>query len=296
MKKRKKGSNFWVVSVLIIALGVYSARSYLFSLDVVHRVSSYLMHPLLVAQNALVSPIKKYFEKKRANQELEALVAVLQSECQDLTQQNIQLNGMLSYVRETDELVSFKQQYHVKKSILVQVLARNFSEQGHYYFIDKGAQAGVQENMVAVYKNCLIGKVVDVFPYYSKVLLITDKSCKVASYCAHTQSTGIHEGCNKESETGMRYVTHLTQIDSDDLVLSSGQGLVFPKGFALGKIKTCHPDGLFYDVAVEPLLDMRHVEYCYIIQKGLSDEQTLHESYIQQVAENVSVAVPDTAA
>lgn len=293
--KRKRGSNFWVVTLLVVTLCVYSARTYLFSLDVVHRVSSYLMYPLLVAQNAIVSPVKKYFEKKRAHEELETLVAALQAECQDLHEQNIQLNGTLSYVHETSELVSFKQKYNVKKSILVQVLARHFSDHGHYYFIDKGAQSGVQENMVAVYKNCLLGKVVEVFPYYSKVLLITDKTCKVASYCAHTQSTGIHEGCNKESETGMRYVTHLTQIEPDDLVLSSGQGLVFPKGFALGTIKKCQPDGLFYDVTIEPLMDMRKVEYCYIIQKGLhSDDQALQESYIQQVVEGVPVLQSST--
>lgn len=295
--KRKKRSNGWLIGVLLVCLVGYSARGYLFSLQVVERVSSYLMYPLLVAQNTFVAPIKNYFERKKSYQELEALVKSLSVEREDLIDQNIQLNGMLTYVRHTDELVAFRHHYDVKKSILSQVLGKNFSEQGHYYFIDKGQEAGVQENMVAVYKNCLLGKVVEVFPYYSKVLLITDKLCKVASYCAHTQSTGIHEGCNQENHSGLRYVTHLAQLEPDDLVLSSGQGLIFPKGFAIGKIKSCKPDGLFFDVTVEPLLDLRKIEYCYIIQKGSqSTEQTLHESYIQQVAEQVSIVSTATAA
>ena len=36
--------------------------------------------------------------------------------------------------------------------------------------------------MIAVFKDCFLGRVVEVYPWYSKVLLITDPGCKVAVY------------------------------------------------------------------------------------------------------------------
>lgn len=232
------------------------------------NISSYIMYPLLLAQNKLVTPIKLYFEKQRTQQELEQLVRSLQSERDTVLAENIQLQAMLSYAEETKELAHFKKQFNDPNSLVVQVLVKHFSDQSHYFLIDKGSNSGVRPDMVAVFKNCLLGKVVEVFPHYSKVLLITDKQCKVAAYCAHTQANGIHEGNNQEQMSGLQYVSHLAEVEPEDLVLSSGDGLIFPKGFALGRIKSCQAEGLFYDVTVELLIDLRKIDYCCIMQKG----------------------------
>jgi rod shape-determining protein MreC len=135
-------------------------------------------------------------------------------------------------------------------------------------FIDRGASKGVQPNMVALYKNCLIGRVSEVYPSYSKVLLITDKTCKIAALCGTTKSSGIHEGLNKKDYCTLNYVSHLCTLEEGELVISSGEGLVFPQGFGLGKIKSFTRKGLFYDVVIEPLVDLKNIEYVYIIQKG----------------------------
>ena len=232
------------------------------------HLTSYIMYPVLVVQHKIVTPIKHYFERNRSRKEMEELLQALQHEREELLAQNVQLNAMVSHYEQTKELVEFKKQFESVEARLSQVLVKHFSDQTHYFLIDKGSKAGIAPDMVAIYKNCLLGKVVEVYPQYSKVLLITDKMCKVASYCAHTQASGIHEGNNNEMLTGIRYMSHLAEVEPDDLVLSSGDGLVFPKGFALGKIKTCNSEGLFYDVSVEPLLDVRKIEYCFIIQKG----------------------------
>lgn len=260
-------------------MALWGIHRYGASTKVLEHVSSYVMYPILVAQNKIVMPIKHYFERNRSRQEIEHLLCLLQQERDDLVAQNVQLNAMLSYTKETKELVDFKKQFESVEARLTQVLVKHFSDQSHYFLIDKGSNAGIAPDMVAIYKNCLLGKVVEVYPHYSKVLLVTDSLCKVAAYCAHTQASGIHEGNNNEMVTGIRYVSHLAQVEADDLVLSSGDGLIFPKGFALGKIKTCNPEGLFYDVTIEPLLDLRKIDYCFIIQKG----SVLNESAISQM-------------
>jgi rod shape-determining protein MreC len=236
------------------------------------------MFPILMAQNKIVMPIKDYFEEKKSIQELQAVIAKLQKERDEVVALNIQLQALFNYIEDTKELTLFKKQFDTGDAILAQVLVKHFSDQSHYFLIDKGSESGIQQDMVALYKNCLLGKVIEVYPLYSKVLLITDALCKVAAFCPQTQSSGIHEGSNQEGVTGLRYVSHLAEIEPNDLVLSSGDGLIFPKGFALGKIKSCKPDGLFYDVSVELLIDMRKISYCYIVQKG-------HEQQLQKDAD-----------
>lgn len=265
---QKRRSKFW--GLLITSALIMGARYFLSDFALLDTISSYVMYPVLVVQNSIVSPIKFYFQKRQTLQECYALITRLQTERNDLLAQNVQLNAMISYESEIEELVAFKKQYQDAQGVVAQVLVKNFSEQSHYFLIDKGADALIKPDMVAVYKNCLIGKVVEVFPQYSKLILITDKQCKVAAYCPHTQATGIYEGNNQEQISGMKYVSHLAQVEPEDLVLSSGDGLVFPKGFALGKIKTCNPEGLFYDVSVELLYDLRDIDYCFVMQKGSS--------------------------
>lgn len=264
--EEKRRSRLWLVLVLC-SLGM-TARYFFSDTVLLDTISSYVMYPVLVVQKSVVNPIKSYFQKRKTLQECYALITQLQSERNELMAQNVQLNAMISFEHDIQELVAFKKQYQDAQGIVAQVLVKHFSEQSHYFLIDKGAHAGIQLDMVAVYKNCLLGKVVEVFPQYSKVLLITDKLCKVAAYCPHTQATGIHEGNNQEQFTGVKYVSHLAQVEQDDLVLSSGDGLIFPRGFALGKVKTCNPEGLFYDVSVELLCDLRAIDYCFVMQKG----------------------------
>lgn len=235
---------------------------------ILDNIGAYIIYPVLLAQNKIVQPIKSYFDKKYTHEQLYELLKKLQSERDALLADNTQLQSMLHHVNQTQELLDFKKQFDLSEAQIAQVLVKHFSDQAHYFLIDKGLNAGIQPDMVAIYKNCLLGKVVQVYPFYSKVLLVSDRNCKVACCCAHTKASGIHVGCNQEKTSGLQYVTHLADIDTGDLVLSSGEGLVFPKGFALGKVKTCKPEGLFYDISIELLCDLHQVDYCFIVQKG----------------------------
>ena len=66
--------------------------------------------------------------------------------------------------------------------------------------------------MIAVFKDCLVGRVVEVYPYYSKVILITDPTCKVAAICTSTNVKGIHEGMLSLTTTKLSFVNHLEEV------------------------------------------------------------------------------------
>ena len=51
------------------------------------------------------------------------------------------------------------------------------------------------------------------------------------------------------------------------MVLSSGEGMIFPKGFGLGRIKDIEHDGYTARVAVTPLVDLKTIDYCCLIEQ-----------------------------
>jgi rod shape-determining protein MreC len=234
----------------------------------VEQVASYAVYPFLVIQQRCVNPIKQWLEYRSAVDDLKQQVAALQQEKEQLLTQVIRLQAGITYHDDSKELLSFKERYSAHNGILAQVLIRNFSEQSHFFIIDAGSSKGVTLDMVVVYKDHLVGRVTDVYPWYSKVLLITDRLCKVSAYCATTRANGIYVGTNNELATELTRVSHLTPVLEDDLILASGDGLVFPRGFALGRVKTCHTNGLFNTVTAEPLVDIKNLDYCFVIQKG----------------------------
>ena len=242
-------------------------RALFFSPGALEYYSSYVVYPILVLQLQVSTPVKSYFEKKRSIQELEQKLLDVQQERETLLAQNIELQGMISFAQDTQELVEFKQGYNGTPAILSQVLVKNLSEQSQFFLIDKGAQAGVCKDMVVVYKDCLIGKVTDVYPHYSKVLLVTDKECHVAASCSETGARGIHSGLNSSTGTVLEFVSHLDTLKEGDLLISYGEGLIFPRGFALGRVKSFELDGVQHRVTIEPLLDLNKLTHCLVLLK-----------------------------
>ncbi len=233
----------------------------------ISSVSSIFLYPFLQLQSLVVQPVKRLFMQRKNIAELEALVATLSQEKENLIATNIEVNAALFFAHETKELIEFKKRYTFADAPLSRILVKHISPQEHFMLVAGGSRAGINLDMVAVYKNNLIGKVVQVFPFYSKVQLVSDRACKVAAYCAGTKAGGIHEGENALASTVLNYVSHLVDIKRDDLVISSGEGLVFPQGFALGKIKEFRKGGLYYHVDIEPLVDINELKYCYLVQK-----------------------------
>ncbi len=264
MVRSKKG-RMWLLIPLVfgLVLGMSESMRTLVS----GGISSLLIYPILRMQHWVVDPIALWYARRATHHELMTRIDCMQQENEQLKADVIRLQGMVDYAQEIQEQVAFAQQSNVQGPI-VPVLMKQLTSQGHFFWIEGGSREGIEKDMVAVYKNNLIGRVVEVYPWYSKVQLITDSACKVAGYCAGTQVHGIHKGCNIDGNTVLTYVSHLEQLIIDDMVLSSGEGLVFPRGFLLGRIVSTKVDGLYQHVQLKTDVDMHALTHCMILTKG----------------------------
>lgn len=264
-------------------------HSAMIGVSMLERASSYCLYPLLRAQQLVVEPVSRWMNHSNSIVELEENIGKLQKKYEDLFAESVALKATFQYADETDELHTFNKRYALHKGCVAQVLARHFSAKAQFFLVDAGSSHGIKKDMVALYCNAIVGRVAEVYPWYCKVSLITDADCKVAALCvpysAKLQNapraiqsrkvnrgllkgaSGIHEGINDATRTSMRYVSHLEALHEGDDVLSSGEGLVFPKGFLLGKVISADKGELFYTIAVQPSLDFQTLRYCTLITK-----------------------------
>jgi len=265
-KKRKFRALYLFIFVPLI---FFLLNRYFFSFsNLFSTVASSLSYPVLLVQKKITTPIRFYFSKRSTRKSIEQLLFDTQKENKQLRAHNTQLCATLDYHNDIAELIEFKKRYDCSDSLVAQIIFRQINDQNQFVFLDKGSRHGVVQDMVAVYKNNLLGKITDVYPFYSKLVLLSDRSCKVAAYCAPKKKSGIHTGQNNCNCAKLERVSHLANLKEGDLLLSSGEGLIFPRGFALGKISSVRPDGLYLSVTVKPLVDINNLQHCCLIKKG----------------------------
>jgi rod shape-determining protein MreC len=228
-------------------------------------VASYCAYPAMLVQNSIMRPFKKRSQKNNNIALLQNEVQVLKQKQEALQSKIIELEASKEFVQKTKELIKFKERYESANAQLCQVIMRRFNQKEQVLFVNAGSRDGIIPDMVAVYKNSIVGKVTEVFPHYSKVVTITDSQCKIAVYCARSKTEGIYEGVNNQLFGNLAHVDRLKKIFEHEKIYSSGQGTVFPKGFLVGEIESFEPSGLYYAIKIKPALNITELEYCYLI-------------------------------
>lgn len=263
---RKRGLLFWVLIVVVVLLATRAWHKR--SPGRLERYSSYVVYPFIAVHHAVVDPVKQWFTRRHTASDLEKHLNVLQAERDELMAESIELRSELRYIADMKDVEETNKPLADLTVCVAQIIAKNFSDEAHYLLLDAGSSKGVTQDMVVVYKQCLIGKVTEVYPWYSKVVAITDRTCKVSCCCLQTKTVGMHEGKNILGSTRLNYVSHLEPIQVDDYLISSGEGLVFPRGLGVGQIVSCRQEGLYHVVDVKPLIDPQNITYVVVIQRS----------------------------
>ena len=134
----------------------------------------------------------------------------------------------------------------------------------HEVIIDKGTTDGVFVGQPLLDAKGLMGQVVDVSRYSSRVLLISDPSHSVPVQVASSNLRLVAQGTGSTNRLELMYVQNTADVGAGDLLISSGLGGRFPVGYPVGVVnKVEHRSGgPFSTVTAIPsaLLDRsRHV-------------------------------------
>jgi rod shape-determining protein MreC len=251
------------VGGLTIFLGIYYYHARINS--TVRWLSSCAAYPFLHAYRYACVYVDDYCVWLISKKHLDARVRELECAYADLLEKVAEQQSITDVCDEIQELQAFRKRYKKYcEARIAPVLVVHQNNDEHYILLEGGACNGVHADMLALYKHHLVGRVVEVFSWYAKVRLTTDRRMHVACYCAKTKAKGICQGAHDEGAR-IQFIDHLQRVRLNDMVISSGKGLVFPRGLTLGKVVHVVKRDVDYEVVVQPLIDFSSLDYCLLV-------------------------------
>ncbi len=124
----------------------------------------------------------------------------------------------------------------------------------HYIVINKGSQNGVYVGQAVLDEYGLMGQVIDVSKFQSRVLLISDDRHAVPVQVNRKGVRAVVYGIGDLAELELANVPDTADIQVGDLLVSSGLGGRFPQGYPVAKVvEVSHdPSASFAFVRAEP--------------------------------------------
>src|SRR5690606_3533546 len=181
------------------------------------------------AWEGMTSQISSRSELLAENEKLKAEALLLQRRLQKLaalTEQNVRLRELLNSAALVDEQVLVGE--------LIGVDPNPFT---HRIIIDKGGKDGVFLGQPVLDARGLMGQVVEVMPYTSRVLLLTDTTHSIPVQVNRNGLRAIAVGTGNPESLELRHVADTADIKEGDLLVSSGMGQRFPAGYPVATVK-----------------------------------------------------------
>lgn len=121
--------------------------------------------------------------------------------------------------------------------------------------INKGSRQGVFRGQAIVANDGLLGQVLRVGPWASEIILITDPEHAVPVQVIRSGLRTIAVGQGTEDIVTLPYLPLNSDIQKDDLLVTSGLGGVFPAGYAVARVTEVgrDPGQPLAQVRAEPL-------------------------------------------
>lgn len=219
-----------------------------------------------------VSELKKIQKDlSSARQELEQYKRII-IDFNELKNENMQLRKIL----ELKDKV-------LQESVACKIVGRDPRNLYDVLIIDKGSRQGIEENMpVITYaggKNALVGKVVEVTPFASKVITLHHNKFYIGAVLTDSNIHCIVKGSNSELGTvEALYIPRNVEVPTTEYVsvTTSGESVFYPKGIEIGRIVNIVPSKryeLYNTAEVKLAVDLSKVDYLLVLKMEYDDEQ-----------------------
>ena len=125
----------------------------------------------------------------------------------------------------------------------------------HKVILNKGRQNGIQPGQIVVDDLGVVGQVTQVYLWSSEVTLITDKDHSVPVLATRNGLRTVISGAGKNDGLELRYLSVSTDIQLNDLLVTSGVGGVYPSGLPVAIVTNVerNPGNTFATVICTPI-------------------------------------------
>ena len=249
-------TNFYLL-LFFISLSISSV-----ALDIKYSNSNYIR---IIINDFLITPIQylastpstffsKFVEEKKT-------VEQLRQKIEDLEKQNTAMKINLQRIdvleNEVSRLRSIKSRVdnNLKNIKIAQITQKDVIPNKKSIQINVGSNYATEVGQTVMGVNGLLGQVVEVNVYSSKVLLITDNDSNVPAKIARTGQQIIIKGKSEDNLLEVPFLPNDSEIESGDLIITSGQANRFIPSLKIGRVvEVIRNEGeRFSQVIIKPL-------------------------------------------
>ena len=155
-----------------------------------------------------------------------ARITELEQRLVELDRQNQQLQKLLGYFEAQQQDV-----------IAAPIIGRSPDDWWRQIILGRGSQDGIEVGFVVTGIGGLIGRIVDVTPHTSRVLLISDPTSHVGARVSRTGTMGVIKGDNSRIAI-IRFFEKVPKVKPGDTITTSPVSRLFPDGLPIGRVQS----------------------------------------------------------
>ena len=192
--------------------------------------------------------------------------AVLQQQLEEYKQREVRFQEAQQALTRLEVLLDLKRQVALPV-IGARVIAYDPTLWSRSAIINQGKVQGVKEGLPVLAPQGIVGRIVAVYPEYSKVMLIVDRKSGADAMVQRTRIRGILKG-KGGNRCSLEFVPKSADVKVGDLVLASGLVGLYPKGLVFGKVTEANKKnpGVFQEIEVTPNVDLSTLEEVLVVK------------------------------
>ena len=191
----------------------------------------------------------------------------------NMRQENIRLQEKVKHLerwqREATILRSENLRLQAVSKVLVpadmgavssRVIAINADSFAHSMMLTAGSKSGIRKGNAVTTSDGLVGMIIEVSPYYSRVLLLSDLNAMIPVILSETSWPAVTTGRNAPL-LELRFLPQEANVKIGDTIQTSGHGGVLPAGLPVGRVVSNRRN----TVTVKPFVDLQRLSYVTVL-------------------------------
>ena len=215
--------------------------------------------------------VQSYLHLKKSNADLMDRIVVLEEEIQRYKKNWEELTDQMR--PDSIQIDNAQPIYHYTWA---RVVNRQVSKINNYIILDKGSKDGITVDMAVVSAKGIVGVVMNVSPYFSRVIPVLNSEYHPSCIIKNTGFVGSLFWDGEDSR--YTYLSGLPRHVSyavGDTVITSGYSATYPEGFLVGVIESAYKskNEEFNSLKVRLFTDFSTLNEVFIIRNTLQEEQ-----------------------
>ncbi|WP_013324286.1 rod shape-determining protein MreC [Gloeothece verrucosa] len=184
----------------------------------------------------------------------DARVSELQERVKELEQQNQQLKALLGYFEAQP-----------KPAITAPVIGRSSDDWWQQLILGRGSRDGIETGAAVTGIGGLVGRISEVTPHTSRVLLISNPTSRVGVTISRSRSMGLIEGQGSKIAV-MRFFEKVPDVRPGDTVTTSSVSRLFPAGLPIGRVQSVNLEsrGPAPEAKIELIAPINNLEWVIV--------------------------------